>query len=246
MSERALPFRDQVALVTGASGGIGGAIVLALLEGGATVHALGRDLERLAHLRQRASDAPGTLATHRTELTRDSELAERVRELSLGGNRLDVLVHCAGRISYGTIADSPIEQLDQLYAANVRGPYLLTQLCMPLLVSSQGQVVFINSSAGLSASAGVGAYAATKHALKALADALRDEVNASGIRVLSVFPGRTATALMVERYALDGRAYHPELLLQPEDIASMVLASLGLPRTAELTNINIRPMQKSY
>ncbi|MEI9953258.1 MAG: SDR family NAD(P)-dependent oxidoreductase [Pseudomonadota bacterium] len=104
----------------------------------------------------------------------------------------------------------------------------------------------MNSSVGLAASATLGPYAATQHALKALADALRAEVNAAGVRVLSVYPGRTATALMLARFSMEGRAYRPELLLQPEDVANVVISSLALPRTAEVTNINIRPMVKSY
>jgi len=221
-------------------------VAIALAQSGVTVHAVGRNPARLAALAARAGAAPGKFSVHRAELTRDAEIEALVADITGSGGRLDVLVHSAGRISYGKLADSPITQLDELYANNVRAPYLLTKLCLPLLTRAQGQIVFINSSSGLAASAGIGQYCATQHALKALADALRDEVNAAGIRVLSVFPGRTASALMLERFALEGRSYRPELLLQPEDIASTVLCSLSLPRTAEVTNINIRPMKKSY
>jgi NADP-dependent 3-hydroxy acid dehydrogenase YdfG len=237
---------DRVALVTGASGGIGGAIAIALVRAGATVHAVGRDRARLAALGERAAGAAGRLTTHAADLTRDSELETLVRGSTGAAGRLDVVVHSAGRILYGKIADTPVAQLDELYAGNVRAPYLLTRLCLPALTAAEGQVVFINSSTGLAASAGLGAYSATQHALKALTDALRDEVNAAGIRVFSVYPGRTASALMKERFAMEGRAYRPELLLQPEDIASVVLNSLLLPRTAEVTNVSIRPMKKSY
>ena len=92
----------------------------------------------------------------------------------------------------------------------------------------------------------VGHYSATKHAFKALADSLRAEVNPDGIRVLSIYPGRTATPRMETLFAQEGRAYRPELLLQPEDIASIVLSTVMLPWTAEVTDIRIRPMAKSY
>jgi NADP-dependent 3-hydroxy acid dehydrogenase YdfG len=75
---------------------------------------------------------------------------------------------------------------------------------------------------------------------------LRQEVNEQGIRVLCVYPGRTATSRQERLYAKEGKPYRPELLLQPEDIATMVVAALSLPRTAEVTDINIRPMLKSY
>jgi NADP-dependent 3-hydroxy acid dehydrogenase YdfG len=236
---------DRVALVTGASGGIGGAIAIALARSGANVHAVGRDKAKLSALGERAGRA-GRLSTHAVDLTRDSDLETLVREVTGVSGRLDVLVHSAGRILYGKIADSPVAQLDELYAGNVRAPYLLTRLCLPSLATAEGQVVFINSSTGVAASAGLGAYSATQHALKALTDALRDEVNPAGVRVFSVYPGRTASALMKQRFEMEGRAYRPELLLQPEDIASVVLNSLLLPRTAEVTNVSIRPMKKSY
>jgi NADP-dependent 3-hydroxy acid dehydrogenase YdfG len=79
-----------------------------------------------------------------------------------------------------------------------------------------------------------------------MADSLRDEVNADGIRVLSVYPGRTATPRMAALFEKEGKTYRPELLMQPGDIASMVAHTLALPRTAEVTDISIRPMLKSY
>jgi NADP-dependent 3-hydroxy acid dehydrogenase YdfG len=77
-----------------------------------------------------------------------------------------------------------------------------------------------------------------------LADALRDEVNPAGVRVLSVYPGRTATDQQASIYELEGRAYVPETLLQPEDVAATVVGALTLPRTAELTDLRVRPMRK--
>jgi NADP-dependent 3-hydroxy acid dehydrogenase YdfG len=128
----------------------------------------------------------------------------------------------------------------------VRGPYLLTQALLPLLRACHGQIVFVNSTVGLEARAGVGQYASTQHALRAIADALRAEVNPDGVRVLSVYLGRTATARQARIFRLEGRPYAPELLIQPEDVAEMVLATLRLPRTAEVTEIRMRPLVKSY
>ena len=107
-----------------------------------------------------------------------------------------------------------------------------------------GQVVFVNSSAGLTARAGVGQYAATKHALRAVADSFREEVNADGLRVLSVFLGRTATPMQEAVHKMEGKAYYPERLMQAEDVAAVVVNALSLPRTAEVTDIYARPMKK--
>jgi NADP-dependent 3-hydroxy acid dehydrogenase YdfG len=124
------------------------------------------------------------------------------------------------------------------------GPYILTQGLLPLVRERMGQIVFLNSTAGLTSRANVGQYAATKHALKALADGLREEVNRDRIRVLSVYPGRTATQMQQQLHAVEGRLYHPDRLLQPGDVASVVVNALCLPRTAEVTDINIRSMIK--
>jgi NADP-dependent 3-hydroxy acid dehydrogenase YdfG len=114
-----------------------------------------------------------------------------------------------------------------------------------MLVSSKGQVVFINSSLGLKARAGVSQYAATKHALKAVADSLRDECNASGVRVCSLYLGATATPMQAAIRAKQFREYKPQRLLQPDDVASLVISVLALPRTAEVTDIMVRPMVKT-
>ena len=103
----------------------------------------------------------------------------------------------------------------------------------------------MNSSAAGSAPASHAAYAASKAGLRAFADSLRAEVNRDGIRVLSVFPGRTATAMQAAIFDAEGKAYRPELLLQPDDVAAAVIAALDLPRTAELTDLHVRPAIKS-
>ena len=120
---------------------------------------------------------------------------------------------------------------------NVRAPYLLTQSLLPLIIASHGQVVFVNSTAGLHARKGAGQYAATKHALRGLADSLREDVNERGVRVLSVFLGRTASRMEAAVFEREGRPYTPGNLLQPEDVASVIVHALGPPRSAEVTDI---------
>jgi NADP-dependent 3-hydroxy acid dehydrogenase YdfG len=134
--------------------------------------------------------------------------------------------------------------LERQLKANVVAPYALLQALLPYLMAAQGQVVFLNSSQGLAASAEVGQYAATHHAMRAIADSLRQEVNAKGVRVLSIFLGRTATERQRAIFAMEGRDYPPERLIQPEDVAEATLAMLRLPRTVEATQLMLRPMQK--
>lgn len=235
-------LQDQIAIVSGASGGIGGAIAAALAGEGARVCLAGRDKAKLDALASRLDKA----RAYPMDLTRDDEIERLAAQVGKEFGRIDVLVHCAGAIDHGKLEEAPVPTLDRLYAANVHGPLLLTQRMLPLLKKPRGQIVFINSSVGLTARAGTGHFSATQHAFKALADALRDEVNGDGVRVLSVYPGRTATPRIEKLHQKEGRPYHPEVLLQPEDVASVVLSSVTLPWTAEVMNISIRPMQKSY
>ena len=102
----------------------------------------------------------------------------------------------------------------------------------------------MNSTAGLTARANVSQYAATKHALKAVADSLREEVNADGVRVLSLFLGRTASAMQEFVHDVEGKPYRPDRLIQPDDVAAMILHALSLPHTAEVTEIRMRPLAK--
>jgi NAD(P)-dependent dehydrogenase (short-subunit alcohol dehydrogenase family) len=111
----------------------------------------------------------------------------------IGG--LDALVHAAGVHATRVVADAPLADLDRLWSVNARAPWTLTRTLLPALAARQGSVVFINSSIWSNARGGLGGYAASKYALKAMADALREEVNSQGVRVPSVFPGRTATSM---------------------------------------------------
>lgn len=158
--------------------------------------------------------------------------------------RVDALVHSAGAFAYGEWEYFKMEELDLLYKTNLRAPVLLTQTLLPLLKTSRGQVVFINSSAIRSARANDGAYTATKHGLNAFANSLREEVNSAGVRVISAYPGRTATPMQIMVCKLEGRDYFPERFLKAEEVADAVVYTMGMPRSAEVTELHIRPMNK--
>lgn len=229
-------------MVTGGSGGIGMAIAARLADRGARLVVIARDESRM----RRAADAwrqstvpPLLLAADLREEDQVARAADRViRDVG----SVHVLVHCAGAITLGGFGELPLAALDEQYQVNVRAPFQLTQLLLPALKAVRGQIVFVNSSAGLAARAGVSQYGATKHAQKALADSLREEVHSAGVRVLSVFPGRTATPMQERVRRMEGRPYDPVACLQPEDVASVVMAALEMPRSAEVKDISIRPM----
>jgi NADP-dependent 3-hydroxy acid dehydrogenase YdfG len=229
-------------VVTGASSGIGRAVALALAAEGARLHLVGRDAGRLSAVASLAGDAPA-VTTHRADLAREADLTALGARLLAEVDNVDILVHAAGVYGRGPVAEAPLADLDAQYRVNLRAPFALTQALVPLLRGG-GHVVFVNSTAGVRAAAGVGSYAATKHGLRALADALREELGPLGVRVLSVFVGRTATPMQRAIHGLEGRPWDPARLLQPEDVAACVLHAVGMPRTAEVTELTVRPFRR--
>jgi NADP-dependent 3-hydroxy acid dehydrogenase YdfG len=236
-------LHSVTAVVTGAGSGIGRAVALALAREGARVCLLGRTLEKLHEVIACAGDTRARLTAHRVDFGDVDQIRTFASDLDKELKRVDLLVHSAGEIFIGSVEKAAVEKFDRLYRVNVRAPYLLTQVLLPSLKSCRGQIVFINSSAGLTARKELAQYAATKHALKALADSLRQELNPDGVRVISIYPGKTATPMQEALKRMAGEAYHPELFLQPEDVAAAVVSAVTIARTAEVTDLSIRPMQ---
>lgn len=236
-------LRGKVAVVTGATSGIGKAIAIALAREGAQVCPVGRQADQLAALVRK--DHGTKVIPHQADLTRPNAIAQLVEHVSREFGQTDVLVHGMGMVALGSTMEASLEDFDRQLAVNLRAPYELTRALLPMLVAQQGDVVFLNSSITRYPRADSGHYGATKHGLLGLANSLREEVNAQGVRVMSLFPGRTATPLQQRLCDLQGRPYDAERLLQPADVASTVVHALTLPRTAEITEIHIRPMRSS-
>ena len=239
-------LNHQFAVVTGAGSGIGKALAQALGAHGATVGLVGRTKAKLEATASSFNSQLPRPVVLPTDLSVDEQLDSLKAEVGRRFGQVDVLVMCAGEIAHGPIESASVADFDKLYRTNVRANYRMVQNLLPLLRKRPGQVVFINSSVGLSARPNVGQFSATQHALRALTNALRAEINPDGIRVLSVYPGRVATPRQEKLYTKQGSDYKPQLLVQAEDIASVVLNALLLPRSAEVTEISIRPLAKTY
>lgn len=234
MNRSQYQFKNKRVLVTGASSGIGHAIALALAAEGAQIHAVARKWPQ----------QPAGWQLHNADFTVEADVKRLAAEVSASQAPLDLLIHCAGVLEIGTVADFSLALLDTMYLVNVRAPFLLTQLLLPQLTQSKGQITFINSSAATAPNAALAGYSSAKAALKLVADCLRMEVNPSGVRVMSVYPGKTASAMQQRVHELAGKPYDAPSLMQPEDVAQMVLSALALPKTAEMTDLHIRPMKK--
>jgi short-subunit dehydrogenase len=238
-------FHKHVAVITGASGGIGKAIALALADQGAALCLVGRNPNRLEAVVENARTRTAPVVACRADLTIADGIQELTDTVRSVFGAVDILIHSAGVISIGPVESAPVEDLDWQYRVNVRAPYQLTQALLPMLKERRGQIVFLNSLVGLTAKGGSSQYSVSKQALKALADSLRQEVNPEGLRVLSVFLGRAASSMQAAVHRMENRSYQPELMVQPDDVASTILNALSLSRTAEITDVSIRHAIKS-
>lgn len=163
------------------------------------------------------------------------------------GARVDLLVHSAGAYRRTGHTQTAVDDLDLLYATNVRAPYALTMGLLPMLRAGGGDIVVINSTIlARTADGDVGLYAATQHAMRSIADSLRAAVNADRVRVCTIHLGRTATPLQAEIFRQEGRPYPAESLLQPEDVADAVVDVVTRRSRAEATEIHLRPAEKCY
>ncbi len=221
-----------LALVTGASRGVGAATARALSH---THDVLlgGRDGPALQQL---ATELPGARPWP-VEITDDDALAQA----TVGIERLDVLVHSAGVGRIATVQASTTALWRHTLDVNVVAVAELTRLLLPVLRAARGHVVLINSGSGLRANPGWGAYAASKFALRALADSLRAEEQPHGVRVTSVHPGRIATDMQRQVRADEGGDYQPQEYLSAETVAGAVLTVLQTPADAHLTELVLRP-----
>lgn len=176
------------------------------------------------------------------EVTRDAvDLADSnaVAEWHLDSDRVDSLVHCAGVVELGPVAEAEPDAWQRTLAVNLVAPALLTRALLPHLRHAGGTVVFVNSGSGLRANPAWASYAASKFGLRALADALRLEEPA--IRVTSVFPGRTATRMQEQVHAQEGKEYNASQWIQPGTVAEEIIRAIDLPGDATVPEIVIRP-----
>ena len=233
------------AVITGAGSGIGRAIALQLAGRGVSCCLVGRTLSKLQNVANLGNRTGVELIPIAVDLSNPNGIAGLVQRMKELVRPIGLLVHSAALMSTSRVEESTVAEFTTLLNVNVVAPFALTKHLLPEICASRGQIVFVNSSIVNNAAAGTTQYAATKYALKGLADGLRQEVNVRGVRVISVFPGRTATPLQASIYAAEGQQYRPEVLLQPEDIAATVIHALALPGTAEVTDIMIRPAIKS-
>lgn len=223
-------------LITGAGSGIG-------LATAQQLSARGDELVLLARSKRRGSELGVQFPNSRT-LVADLADPAGIKSALEGQElprRLDSLIQAAGVVDLGAVGDLPAEVWRTIIDVNLLAPAELTRLLLPALRAARGHVVYVNSGAGLQAHPTWAAYAASKFALRALADSLRGEEREHGVRVTSVYPGRVATPMQQKVHEQEGKAYDASRLVAPESVATMIISSLDLPRDAEVTDVTVRP-----
>jgi NADP-dependent 3-hydroxy acid dehydrogenase YdfG len=236
-------MKEKVALVTGASSGIGEMTALALSEAGARVAVGARRGDRLADLAKRA---PGEVLALDLDVTDEQSCRAAVAATVEHFGSLDLLVNNAGLMLSGPIVGADTMEWTRMVRTNLLGTMYTTHAALPHLLRSKGTVVQVSSTSGRIASSGGGVYAATKFGVNAFSEALRKEVTAQGVRVVLIEPGFVATELAshitdptMRTAARDlQNSIHP---LRPEDIANAVLYAISQPEHVAVNEILLRP-----
>jgi short-subunit dehydrogenase len=222
-------------VLTGAGSGIGRALARRLAERGERLVLLARSDDRADELARAFAGAQVLVA----DLADPGTLNGIGRQVD---GPVDSLVHVAGVVELGRVDRLRLSDWDEQIAVNLTAPAVLTRELLPHVREGRGTVVFVNSSAGLSANAEWSAYAASKSGLRAFADALRAEEVDHGVRVSTVYPSRTATPMQEKVHEQEGRTYDSSRWISPESVVETLLHVIDLPADATIPEVTVRPV----
>jgi NADP-dependent 3-hydroxy acid dehydrogenase YdfG len=234
---------EKIALVTGASSGIGAATARALAAAGATVVAGARRVDRLKEL---AATADGEVVPVELDVADQESVRAAVATAVDRFGGLDVVVNNAGVMLSGPIVGADTAEWDRMVRTNLLGTLYTTHAALPHLLARKGTLVQISSTSGRVASAMGGVYAATKFGVNAFTESLRQEVTEQGVRVVTIEPGMVDTEL-ADHIADDGirdmarKMAGSMRTLRAEDVAAAVLYAVGQPGHVSVNEILLRP-----
>jgi NADP-dependent 3-hydroxy acid dehydrogenase YdfG len=226
---------SDLALITGASKGIGRATALKLAHEGVEILATGRNVPDLESLKDEVMGAGGKCQIHPAELNSESDLDVLFHEIKKSGKILKLLVHSAGVAKVGKVEEMKKTDWQDVIETNLSVPFYLTQRCLPLMENGS-QIIFINSRAGKQTFSEWAAYCASKHGLRAMADVLRAEVSVKGIRVTTIYPASVDTPMQTALpYDWD-----TSKMMQPEDVARAVIDCFKQPANVIITDLELQ------
>ncbi|TPK74829.1 SDR family NAD(P)-dependent oxidoreductase [Mesorhizobium sp. B2-4-15] len=237
---------DKVALVTGASSGIGEATAMALAAAGAKVAVAARRADRLEALAARIEKAGGAALRVEADVTRNDDITAVVGKVVAEWGRLDILVNNAGVMLLSPAAEATLEDWRQMVELNLLALMGMTKAALPHLRAAKGHIVNVSSVAGRVANPGASGYAATKFGVVGFSESLRREVYADKVRVTVIEPGLVRTELgdhitnAASKAGLDQRLATMEALTA-EDVAAAILYAVTQPARVNVNEIVIRP-----
>lgn len=236
-----MDLTDAVAVVTGASSGLGIHFSQSLVERGATVYGLARSTDSLEAVREELGTSFHPVSCDLRDETQVETAFDRIRNER---DRLDVLLNNAGLAQFGPVDDLSIDEWDVQMETNVRGAFLCTREAVPIMREQNevsglgGHIVNIASIAGLLGNPTLSAYNASKFGVRGFSDALMKEVRDDGIRVTCMYPGSTNTNFF--EVAETDMTDNP---LQPEDVSATVMHVLESPANHLISEVVLRPLR---
>jgi NADP-dependent 3-hydroxy acid dehydrogenase YdfG len=248
-------LNGTVALITGASSGIGAATAIELAQHGAKVAVAARRRDRLTDLAARIADVGSEALVLETDVTAEDEARAAVAATTERFGRLDTVVANAGVMLLGPIEDAPVQEWERMIDLNIRGLLFTAHAALPHLLAAAADaprrvadLVLISSVAGRVARSGSGVYNLTKHGVGAFGESLRQEVTRRHVRVSLVEPGAVATELSSHireevRQATMSRFEGVERM-QAEDIADAIGYIVTRPRRVAINELLIRPTEQ--
>jgi NADP-dependent 3-hydroxy acid dehydrogenase YdfG len=251
------PLAGTVALVTGASSGIGEATARGLAAAGAAVAVLARRRDRLDSLAGKIRTDGGTVLTVEADITDRAQAEAAVARVAADLGRLDTVVNNAGLMLVGPVADAPVDEWERMLAINVQGLLYVTKAALPHLLSAAADaprrvadIVNISSTAGRVARPGNGVYSLTKFGVNAFTESLRQELMRSRVRVSVVEPGTVDTELgsHVREGLREAIAAQTDAIekLHPEDIADAVTYIVTRDRRVSVNEMLVRASDQTW
>ena len=240
-------LKNKVAIITGASSGIGYATSLTLSKAGIRVAVGARRTERLQELEKQIIKNNGEILVKKTDVTRKSDCDSLVNTIVEKWGKVDILINNAGLMPLSYFKNGKVEEWEQMIDVNIKGVLYCTSAVVPhMLEKKSGHIINISSVAGRIVFAGGSVYCATKHAIAALSEGLRKELSPTyNIRVTCIEPGAVETELLgsITDESMTGfiQATKNMETLRSDDIANAILYAVQAPGRVNVNEILIRP-----